>query len=190
MEKILDLIENRWSPRGFSEKPVGTGKLKRIFRAAQLSPSSNNEQPWRFIVGVKGQGETWNKLFNILDEWNRQWALYAPVLIINTGKLFFAKSNDKPNRHTLYDCGQAAAYLSIQAMQEGLYVHQMGGFSRTKAREVFSIPESFEPVTVIALGYKGSVEHLPEDIRRDEWHKKERKGLDEIVFSKWGNPLF
>ncbi|MEJ2545759.1 MAG: nitroreductase family protein, partial [Calditrichaceae bacterium] len=67
--KILNEIKNRWSPRAFSEKPVEYDKLERVFEAARWSASCFNEQPWRFIVGIKGHNNTWDKIFDSLSEW-------------------------------------------------------------------------------------------------------------------------
>jgi hypothetical protein len=44
--------------------------------------------------------------------------------------------------------------LSIQATHEGLFVHQMGGLIRAKAKEYFQLPESVEPL-VMSIGYPG-----------------------------------
>jgi nitroreductase len=49
--------------------------------------------------------------------------------------------------------GLAAAQLTLQATALGIAVHQMGGFSMERARELFGIPKDFEPVAAIAIGY-------------------------------------
>jgi Nitroreductase family len=50
---VHDLIQNRWSPRAFSDHPVSPETLRSLFEAARWAPSSSNEQPWAFIVGTK-----------------------------------------------------------------------------------------------------------------------------------------
>ena len=60
------------------------------------------------------------------------------------------------------------AHLSIQAAELGLHVHQMAGFDAQKARELFEIPADYVPTTVVALGYLGSAEDLPEELRQRE----------------------
>jgi len=47
---IHELLARRWSPRAFDERPIEVGKLRSLFEAARWAPSSNNEQPWRFIL--------------------------------------------------------------------------------------------------------------------------------------------
>ena len=51
---VHDLIRRRWSPRIYSGKEVSSEVLTRLFEAARWAASSSNEQPWRFIVGRKG----------------------------------------------------------------------------------------------------------------------------------------
>lgn len=175
------LLESRWSPRSFREDAVEKVKLQRVFEAAQWAPSSMNEQPWRFIIGEKGS-ETYSKIFNGLNEKNKRWAGTAPVLIITLAKKNFERNNHD-NFHFLYDTGQSVANLSIQAMHEGLYVHQMGGFHFENLKDSFQIPEEFYIVTVIALGYIGKPEVLDEDLKEREMADRKRKTLKEILFS-------
>ncbi len=70
---IHPIIRKRWSPRTFADKPVEKEKIKRIFEAARWAPSSFNEQPWRFMVGYKGDA-TWGKLHECMVEFNQMWA--------------------------------------------------------------------------------------------------------------------
>lgn len=48
-----DLLHRRWSPRAYDRRPVEPEKLRSLFEAARWAPSSNNEQPWRFLVATK-----------------------------------------------------------------------------------------------------------------------------------------
>ena len=51
---VEQTILNRWSPRAFAEKPVSDTDLTTVFTAGTWAASSQNEQPWRFLVGRKG----------------------------------------------------------------------------------------------------------------------------------------
>lgn len=171
----------RWSPRAFNERTVEKEKIRRILAAARWAPSAFNEQPWRFIVGIKGH-ITYNKVLETLVEWNQKWAGQAPLLILNVAKKTFSL-NGKPNATSKYDLGQAVAHLSLEAMNQGIYSHQMSGFSKEKAIKLFQIPDDFQPVSVIALGYYGNPELLPEDMYKSEIGKRKRQALDDIVFA-------
>jgi nitroreductase len=181
------LLESRWSPRSFREDTVEPEKLQRIFEAAQWSPSSMNEQPWRFIIGEKGS-ETYDKILDSLMDMNKRWAGKAPVLIVSLAKENFTYNNHG-NFHFLYDAGQAVAHMTFQAMHEGLYVHQMGGYHFEKIKLHFDIPEEYYIVTVIAIGYVGKPEMLDDDLREREMTDRTRKELSGTVFSgNFGNP--
>lgn len=184
MDGIHELIEKRWSPRAFDEKKVEQEKLKRVFEAARRSPSASNEQPWRFLLGIKGEDEAYSKLYDCLNEFNQKWAKHAPVVSVIVAKLMTSKSGN-PNPHAIYDCGQAAAYLTMQATSEGLFVHQMGGFFPEKVKTLFQIPEGYEPVTAFVIGYLGNPAILSEDHKKMEYKKVVRKELEEIVFEAW-----
>lgn len=184
---IHQILKKRWSPRAFEDRAVEVEKLQRIFEAASWAPSSFNEQPWRFIVGIKGDA-TYDKIYNALLPGNQAWAKSAPVLIFFLGKKSFSYDGNTNYVHK-YDTGQAAAYLTFQATEEGLHVHQMGGIDRDKARISFDIPDDFSIVTAAAIGYIGNPEILPNDLKDAEKAPRDRKALPELVFDKtFGNP--
>ena len=92
------------------------------------------------------------------------------------------------NRHAFHDVGSATAQLTFEANARGLLVHQMAGFDANKAREVFAIPDGWEPVAVMAIGYPGDPETLPEKLRERELAPRSRKALSEFVMSgAWGH---
>jgi nitroreductase len=183
---ILELIGRRWSPRAFDPRPVPVPVLESLFEAARWAASSNNEQPWRYIVGVKGEDAAqFDRLASTLVPANA-WAKDAPVLILSVAKTRFSRNNN-PNRTALHDVGMATENLVLQALSEGIHVHQMAGFDVEKAREVFGIPEGFEPVAMIALGYPGDPGKLDEKLKARELAERTRKPIGEFVIrGKWG----
>lgn len=187
-EGVLPVIHERWSARAFADRDVSREDLKRVFEAARWAPSSNNEQPWRFVVGTRGT-ETHRKLHEVLMGLNQSWAGKAPVLILGVAQSTFSR-NDMPNQYAVYDLGAASAYLVLQAAALGLTTHQMAGFDRDKARTLLGIPEGFEFGAVIALGYQDHPETLGnEELIRRETTPRERKSLHEFVYAKWGEKL-
>ncbi len=64
----------------------------------------------------------------------------------------------------------------------------MAGILPDKAREIFNIPEGYDVVAGIALGYPGDPASLPDGLREKEVAARERKPLNSFVFTgKWGN---
>jgi nitroreductase len=185
---VHDLIQNRWSPRAFSDNPVSPETLRSLFEAARWAPSSSNEQPWAFIVGTKDDLETHSKILSTLVEFNQGWAKHAPVLAIAVSQMEFAR-NKTPNRNAFYDTGAAVADLTAEATSRGLFVHQMAGFDPHKAIEVFHIPKGWEPIAVFAIGYPGDPNALPDKLRERELAPRSRKPISEFVMSSdWGHP--
>jgi nitroreductase len=180
---VEELILKRWSPRSFANKPVSSADLVKIFTAAAWAASSFNEQPWRFLVGQKGD-PTHEQILSSLLEFNQAWAKSAPVLILSVAKKTFTQSG-KPNTVALHDVGAASATLSLEATALGLHTHGMGGVDRDKARAVFAIPEDFEIGAAWALGYLGAPEALTDELKGKETAPRSRKPLAEFVFSAW-----
>ncbi len=180
--QIHPLLTSRWSPRAFSNQPVETEKLQRLFEAARWAPSSSNEQPWSFIVGISGD-ETYSMIYDSLVEFNQLWAKTAPVLVVAVGKKLSSKSG-KQNAWYSYDVGQSVAHLSIQAAHEGLYVHQMGGFDAAIISTELQIPEDHEALAVFTIGYMGDYNVLHPNLQQLELAERQRKSQHEFVFSK------
>ncbi len=184
---VHELIRERWSPRAFSDKPVPQDILRAIFEAARWAPSSNNEQPWAYIVATRDAKDSFEKMLGVLVEFNAQWARTAPVLALAVSKLAYAKNN-VPNRNAQYDTGAASALLSVEATARGLAVHQMAGFDPDKARQVFGIPAGWEAIAALAIGYAGDPASLPPPLRDREMAPRTRKPIAEFVMAgHWGH---
>jgi len=183
---VEDLIRRRWSPRAYADKDVPAAELKRLFEAARWAASSSNEQPWRFLVGRRGD-QTYEKIFKALVEFNQGWAKSAPVLVLSVAKKTFT-GKDQPNAYGLHDTGAATAHLALQATADGLHAHSMAGFDREQMRASFGIPSDYEIGSVTAIGYFGDPASLPERMQKTEVAPRERKPLDEFVFSEWEKP--
>lgn len=185
---IHDLLRRRWSPRAFAERLVEPETLRCLLEAARWAPSSNNEQPWHFIVGTKADPPTHERLVACLKEGNRKWAFRAPVLLLSVARLNF-EDEGTPNRHAWHDTGMAALSLCLQATSMGLITHQMAGFEIEKARTDLGVPAGFEPVAMIAVGYPGDEAELPEYLRERERKPRERKPVTEFVsHGTWTGP--
>jgi len=115
-----------------------------------------------------------------LFEGNAEWARQAPVLMLTVAKM--STSSGRPNGHAFHDVGLATQNLTLQASALGLYVHVMAGFSADNARQMLGIPDGFDPVTMIAVGYLGDPETLSEQRRQAELAPRTRRPLAEFVF--------
>jgi nitroreductase len=187
VDGVLPVVLSRWSPRSFADRDVNPADLKRVFEAVRWAASSNNEQPWRYLVGARNSS-THQKIFSSLVGFNQSWAGAAPVLILGVTSAKFTH-NGSPNAYALYDLGAASAILCLQAASLGLSTHSMAGFDQAAARQAFAIPEDYLLGAVIALGYQGEPSALThEKLIAQEIAPRTRKPLSEFVFSAWGEP--
>jgi nitroreductase len=185
---VHDLIRRRWSPRAISDRPVPKELLATLFEAARWAPSCYNEQPWRYLLATSEDKEAHQRLAGLLAEGNA-WARAAPALVLSVARATFTR-NEKPNLHAFHDVGAATENLAIEASNQGLVVHAMGGFKREEARDVLEIPPEWEPVAMIAIGYVGDPEALPEPLREAEKAPRTRKPMAEVVDgARFGEPF-
>ena len=177
---VHPLIASRWSPRAYDSKHVEPEKLQRIFEAARWAASSSNLQPWYFLVGLNGD-EVFAKIFKTLVEFNRLWVANVPVLVLAIAKI--TNSRGEPNTSHEYDLSQSVAILSLQAMAEGVYSHQMGGFDKEEAARLLDIPAEYKVVVAFTLGYPGDPENLHPKLKKLEFEPRSRRPASESVFT-------
>jgi nitroreductase len=177
---VTPLFLNRWSPRAFSNRPVSDADLLAVLEAAGWAPSSYNDQPWRFIVA--DTGDQLQVFHSFLSEFNRTWAAKAPVLVLIASDTL--RENGDPNGAHAFDAGAAWGYLALQAKLLGLSTHAIGGFDREKARELLNIPSQYELHAVVALGYQGDKEQLPEGLQQREVPNGRKPVSEYVVHGK------
>jgi len=177
---ISKIISRRWSARAFSNRHVEKSKLLSILEAARWAPSSRNEQPWRYIVFTNDNPEKLKKAQSVLKEIN-DYAKRAPILICAITKRTYS-DNEIPNRLHFHDLGAANENMFLEAFNQGLIMHEMGGFDLQKAREVFNIPEDYEIGVMIAIGYQDTYHVLPDRLKEKAFTPRIRKPLSKIAF--------
>ncbi len=173
---IDDQFLNRWSPRSFLSKEIPEEILWSLFEAARWAPSANNLQPWRFIIARTSEDK--ERFYQFINEFNLVWCKKAPVLA-----LIIAKKNegDRPIPSHAFDAGAAWAFLSLQAIKMGLMTHPMTGFDFEKARKLLEIPEEYNIQALVAIGYQGEKEDLPEHLQQRE-QPNSRRPIKESIF--------
>lgn len=174
---VDELFISRWSPRAMSGEEIDEATLLSLFEAARWAPSSNNNQPWRFIYARRNTPH-WNVIFNLINESNQLWAKNAAVLIVVISKTTF--DSGKPARTHTYDTGAAWVSLALQGSLKGLVVHGMQGFDYDKAKEALQVPDDYSVEAMIAVGKKGKKEDLPGYLQEREFPSS-RKSVAEIA---------
>lgn len=177
--EVDSMFYDRWSPRAFRNDPIPDQQLQSLFEAARWSPSCYNQQPWLFVYATGREDK--ERFVSALMERNQLWAQHAPILIFCFTRKVFTQTG-KVNRHAPFDAGAAWMALALQARKLGLYAHAMAGFSQQKAFEITGVsPEEYEAMAAIAVGRRGFVSKLPNDLAAMEFPNM-RKPLAEVAY--------
>jgi nitroreductase len=187
---VLPVFAERWSPYVYDERPVEREKLLTCLEAARWAESSYNEQPWLFFLAERTNPAEFERALECLLEANQVWVKHASVLILTAISRTF-KKNGSPNRVAEHDLGIAAAHFALQATALGLQAHQMAGVNLAKVRQTYNIPDGYDPMTAIALGYAGPPPGGadPQLAPRDTTPRS-RKPMSDFVLSGLGRPAF
>lgn len=190
-QPIHELIANRWSGRAYdASKPVTKDQLVSLLEAARWAPSCFGDQPWRYVVCNKSENlQAWQAAYDCLVPGNQSWAVNAPLLLLICADTLFSH-NDKPNKWAPYDTGAATENLCLQATALGLMAHQMGGFDADKARTTFNVPERYQILAMVTVGYQADVESLTGETKERETAARSRKPLNELFFNgQWDQTI-
>jgi nitroreductase len=153
--EIHDLIAERRSPRSLDgAAEISKEDLLGILEAARWAPSE------------------------CLVPFNQSWSKRAAAFIAIAGTPTQADGTAIPT--FMYDCGLAAAQLTIEAHHRGYVVHQMAGFDHEKAAPLFN---GAAPIVIMAIGKQAPAEQLEGPAYDREIAPRTRKPLTEIVIA-------
>ena len=173
------LLAERWSTRAFDAAHVlGDEALTALLEAARWAPSAMNSQPWRFVVGRRGE-PAHAALVALLVEGNAAWAARASALVLVLAEE--VDQDGRPQPWAAYDTGQAVAQLTAQASALSLAVHQMGGFDRAGAVARLGLEPALRPLVVVAVGLADPSAELPAALAARETAPRTRRPLEELV---------
>jgi len=158
MADLMDSIKGRRSIRKYQDKGVSEDLLNQILESVQWAPSWANTQCWEVIV-VKDQGVK-EALAEVVPKSNpaRKHFAEAPLILVLCGKLgssgyYGGKVTTQFGDWFMFDLGLAAQNICLTAHSLGLGTVIAGLFDHKKAKEVLGVPEGYELVSLIPLGY-------------------------------------
>jgi len=174
--EIHPILNERWSPRAFSGESVSEDAIMTCFEAARWASSSMNDQPWHFLFVQRDDEAAFKRAVECLAPSNQEWAHAAGAIVFVLVR-DLQTYDGKPNRYAEYDTGQSVSQMIVQAWHLGIVAHQMGGFSREKVAESFTLADGHRPHVAIALGPIGSPDSLSEEQRANEVSPRTRRPL-------------
>jgi nitroreductase len=166
MTEIMDVIKERRSVREFEDRDIPAESLNTILEAAQWSQSWANTQCWEIIL-VEDPGLR-TQLRATMPEGNpaTKAITEAPLLLALCGTLkssgyFKGRVTTKFGDWFLFDLGLVTQNLCLAAHALGLGTVVVGLFDHDKAKEILSVPDTHELVTLMPLGYPAQTPTAP-----------------------------
>ena len=177
---VSEAIDRRRAYRSLAPVDITDETVEVLARAASLSASCFNNQPWRYVF-VKDP-DVLRRLFGALSDGNK-WATAASMIIAVTSRADL-DCQIKSREYYLFDTGMATAFIILKATELGLVAHPIAGYSPKKVREVLGIPDDMNVVTLVIVGrHSDSIgELLSEEQAKVELERPERKPLSETAY--------
>jgi nitroreductase len=158
MADFTEVLKGRRSIRNYQDPEVPEEVLHQLLEAVRWSPSWANTQCWEVIV-VKSQ-DTKQKLRETLSPGNpaTRAMVEAPVVLVLCGKqgssgFYKGQVTTKFGDWFMFDLGLAAQSLCLAAWNLGLGTVVVGLFDHNRAAGVLGVPEGYELVAMLPLGY-------------------------------------
>lgn len=178
---ISELISNRWSPRVFdSNHSLSHGDVLALAEAARWSPSSNNAQPWKFSILLRGTADFDEVSSSGLTGFNQSWAPNASAYAVVMADQVRPDGNPWDKAIAFYNAGLASAQVVFEAEAMGLKSHYMGGIVHDEIQAALGVGGVWI-VNVIAIGKQGDISTVSEELQAREQSVRERKPLEEII---------
>ena len=139
---VFEAIQERRSIRSYQDKPVPRVLLEKILEAGRLAPSAKNFEPWHFIAVTDAtkrkvlSGGTWAKFLT-----------QSPLVIVACGD-----KKTSPDWYAI-DVALAVENMVLTAVSEGLGTCCVGSFNEKNIKSTLKIPEKFEIIVMLAVGY-------------------------------------
>jgi nitroreductase len=200
-----DLLRARRSVHEYSDETIPESTLESIFEAATLAPSGYNLQPWEFLVlrdderkstlmevangqdhvraadaavVVLGHTDPMTHAEAVFDDWlAKDYLPSEDVRDALVGNVEGMSEMPESERRTWTTRSTALAAMTLMyaARDHGVASCPMEGFGSDALVETFDIPDEYEPVMLITLGYPA------ENAADIENERKARRPVEEIV---------
>ena len=146
---FLELAEKRYSCRKFSDREVEEEKIEALLKAAQLAPTAVNFQPQRILVITDKE-----KIKSLDENGCTRYTFNAPLMMVvcyDKGKSWKRSFDGKDEG--IVDASIITTHMMLEAVELGLGSTWVGAFDPAKAREILEVPENYEIVSLLPIGY-------------------------------------
>lgn len=174
---LFEAMNGRRSVRKYLDKPVGDDLVREVLEAARCAPSWANTQCWRFVV-VR-DAETRKRIADATPPSNPSHGALtaAPVLIAacfekDSSGWYKGKATTALGDWGMFDLALAVSQLTLAAHALGLGTVHVGLFDHARVAALLGLPDRFQLVEILPLGYPDRTPKSPR-----------RKPVDE--FARW-----
>jgi len=168
---VSDAIRTKRAVREFTPQALPPEVVGAILNAGRRSQSSKNTQPWQFIAVQ--QRETLAAMSKL-----GTWAGHLAGAAL--GVAILSPYPDEKFQ-TLFDVGQAAAYMQLAAWELGVGSCIASIYEPEQARALFGFPAEWQLRIALSFGYPLDPHKLTQPNK-----KGGRRPLDEIVhWERW-----
>ena len=162
-----EAITARRNVRVFDDRAIPDADLDRVLEAGRIAPSSQNNQPWDFVV-VTDRG--------LLAELSGVWQGGSHIAHAAAAVAVVVADDEEPRvrERNRFDIGQATMQMMIVAADLGIGSGHSAVGDQDLARSVLGVPEDKLVAFVIDLGY-------PADRPLKRGARLQRRPFDEVV---------
>jgi nitroreductase len=167
--EFIDLVTKRFSARKYTSRKVEPEKLRKILEAGRLAPTACNNQPVKLLVIESDEG---------LDKLKKGSKTFdAPLAIVvcaNQNECWKRPRDGKSSGDI--DASIVTDHLMLQAAELGLGSVWVCSFDPDIVRREFNIPDNFEPINLLIIGYSADKAPNPRHFIR--------KNIDELIIKE------
>lgn len=165
---FLDLAKKRCSTRKYQDKAVEKEKISRILEAGNAAPTAANKQPVKIFAVTSVAGK--KKLRKGVNFFG------APMAFLICADHQKAWTRPFDQKRTMdIDASIVTDHMMLEATDQGLASVWICYFKPDVICEELALPETLEPINVLAVGYGA------EPLKSPDRHKKDRLGVDQLT---------
>lgn len=139
-----EAITARRNVRSFTDRLIAAADLEQILEAGRRSPSSQNWQPWDFVLVTDRE---------LLRELAKVWRGAGHVAGAAAAIVVVGPAADNEFHRAQLDLGQATMAMLLAAADLGIGSSHAGVADIERTRELLGIPADRDWALLISLGY-------------------------------------
>lgn len=166
---FLSLAKERYSCRAFLKKKVEKEKIEKILEAGRVAPTAVNFQPQRILILDDEE-----KLSRLKECTKYGWGAPMVMIVCYDKNVSWKRKYDNKDEGII-DASIVTTHMMLEVQDLGLGTTWIGSFDPKKVREIYKIPENFEIIALLPIGYPA------EDAKPSDAHDK-RNSMEEMVY--------